>query len=80
MDLNEMQLLYVVLRDQNLPPRSSDLTPYDFFLLDFVKSSVYANQPNTVPELNEEFRRVIEDQIYENIIHNFFKRATLFHT
>jgi len=44
---------------QNWPPRSCDLTPCDFFLWGFVKSGVYANKPQTIPELEVEFRRVM---------------------
>jgi hypothetical protein len=64
--------------DQNLPPRSRDLTPCDFFLWGFVKSRVYANKPQTVPELKKEIRRVIgeiEPQLCGNVIENFVKRA-----
>ena len=45
--------------DQNWPPRSCDLTPCDFFLWGFVKSLVYANKPQTIPELKAEIRRVV---------------------
>jgi len=45
--------------DQNWPPRSCDLTPCDFFLWGFVKYRVYANKPQTIPELKVEIRRVI---------------------
>jgi hypothetical protein len=38
--------------DQNWPPKSCDLTPCDFFLWGFVKCRVYANKPQTIPELN----------------------------
>ena len=40
---------------QNWPPRSlCDLTPYDFFHWGFVKSRVYTNSPQTIPELKVE--------------------------
>ena len=43
-----------------------------------MKSRVYANKPQTIPELNAEIRRVIggiEPQLCGNIIENFVKRA-----
>jgi hypothetical protein len=64
--------------DQNWPPRSCDLTPCDFFLWGFVKSCVYANKPQTIPELKVEIRRVIgetEPQLCGNVIKNFIKRT-----
>jgi hypothetical protein len=57
--------------DQNWPPRSCDLTPCDFFLWGFVKSHVYANKPQTIPELKAEIRRVIgetEPQLCRNVV------------
>ena len=64
--------------DQNWPPRSCDLTPCDFLLWGFVKSRVYANKPQTIPELKAEIRRVIgetEPQLCGNVIENLVKRA-----
>jgi hypothetical protein len=64
--------------NQNWPPRSCDLTPCDFFLWGFVKSPVYANKPQTIPELKAEIRRVIgqtEPQLCGNVIESFVKRA-----
>lgn len=49
--------------DQNWPPRSYDLTPCEFFLWGLMKTSVYANQPTTIPGLKEEIRRVVGDTI-----------------
>jgi len=40
-------------------PRSCDLTPCEFFVWGVVKSHVYANKPQTIPELKVEIRRVI---------------------
>jgi hypothetical protein len=57
--------------DHNWPPRSCDLTPYDFFLWGFVKSHVYANKTQTIPELKAEIRRVIgetELQLCRNVM------------
>ena len=64
--------------DQNWPPRSCDLTPYDFFLWGFVKSRVYANKLQTIPELKAVIRRVtgeIQPQLCGNVIESFVKRA-----
>jgi hypothetical protein len=43
-----------------------------------VKSHVYANKPQTIPELKAEVRRVIgetESQLCGNVIENFVERA-----
>jgi hypothetical protein len=43
-----------------------------------VKSRVYANKPQTIPELKAEIGRVIgeiEPQLWENVIENFVKRG-----
>jgi hypothetical protein len=43
-----------------------------------VKSRVYANKPQTIPELKAEIRRVIgetELQLCGNVIENFVERA-----
>ena len=45
--------------DQNWPPKSCDLTPFVFFLWGFVKSRVYANKSQTIPELKAEIRHVM---------------------
>ncbi|GFU68738.1 DDE 3 domain containing protein [Trichonephila clavipes] len=37
----------------NWPPRSCDLTPLDYFLWGYVKSSVYADKPQTLDHLEE---------------------------
>lgn len=64
--------------DQNWPPRSCDLTPLDFFLWGYLKSKVYVNHPQTIPDLKEEIRRCIEEigpELCRNVIQNFVKRA-----
>ncbi|GFV72010.1 uncharacterized protein TNCV_2459431 [Trichonephila clavipes] len=45
----------------NWPPRSSDLTPLDYFLWGYVKSLVYADKPQTLDPLEDNIRRVIAD-------------------
>lgn len=50
-----------------------DLTPCNFFLWEFVKSRVYANNPTTIRELKAAIRHVIgeiEQQTFEKIIKN----------
>jgi len=64
--------------DQNWPLRSCDLTACDLFLWGFVKSRVYVNKPQTIPELKLEIRPVIgeiEPQLCGNVIESFVKRA-----
>ncbi|EFN79275.1 hypothetical protein EAI_06104, partial [Harpegnathos saltator] len=66
--------------DVNSPPRSCDLTPLDFFLWGFLKGKVYANDPQTIPELKEEIRRTINEispQLCQNVIEDFVKRMNL---
>ncbi|GFV37682.1 uncharacterized protein TNCV_2707971 [Trichonephila clavipes] len=58
----------------NWPPRSCDLTPLDYFLWGYVKSLVYANKPQTLDHLEDNFRRVIADirpQMLEKVIENW---------
>jgi len=47
--------------DHNWPPRSCDLTPLDFFLWGHVKDKVYANAPQSIQDLKDGIRQVIED-------------------
>ena len=66
--------------DVNWPPRSCDLTPLDFSLWGFLKGKVYANDPQTIPELKEEIRRTINEispQLCQNVIENFVKRMNV---
>ena len=63
--------------DQNWLPRSCDLTPCDFLLWGFMKSRVYANKPQPIPELKVEIRRVNGEtvpQLCGNVIESFVKR------
>ncbi|GFT05681.1 putative DD41D transposase [Trichonephila clavipes] len=55
----------------NWPPRSCDLTPIDYFLWGYVKSLVYADNPQTLDPLKDNIRRVIADirpQMLEKVI------------
>ncbi|GFT81134.1 putative transposable element [Trichonephila clavipes] len=58
----------------NWPPRSCDLTLLDYFLAqDYVKSLVYADNPQTLDHLEDNIRRVITDirpQMLEKVIEN----------
>ncbi|GFV51277.1 DUF4817 domain-containing protein [Trichonephila clavipes] len=61
----------------NWPPRSSDLTPLDYFLWVYVKSLVYADKPQTLDHLEDNIRRVIADirpQMLEKVIENWSSR------
>jgi len=45
----------------NLPPRSPDATPYDFFLWGYVKDQVYVPPlPASIPKLKVQIRTAIE--------------------
>ncbi|GFV47107.1 DUF4817 domain-containing protein [Trichonephila clavipes] len=58
----------------NWPPRSCDLTPLDYFLWGYVKSLVYADKPQTLDHLEDNFCRVISDirpQMLEKVIENW---------
>jgi hypothetical protein len=64
--------------DRNWPPRSCDLSSCEFFPWGFVKYRVYANKPQTIPQLKAEIGRVtgeIEPQLCENVVQNFVKRG-----
>ena len=60
----------------NLPPRSCDLTPLDFFLWGYLKSKVYANKPTTVQQLKDEIRRHI-GEIAANYTETSLKTLTI---
>ncbi|GFW59173.1 transposable element Tc3 transposase [Trichonephila clavipes] len=61
----------------NWPPRSCELTPLDYFLWGYVKSLVYADEPQTLDHLEDSIRRVIADirpQMLEKVIENWTSR------
>ncbi|GFV16931.1 transposable element Tc1 transposase [Trichonephila clavipes] len=61
----------------NWPPRSCDLTPLDYFLWGYVKSLIYADTPQTLDHLEDNYRRVIADirpQMLEKVIENWTSR------
>ena len=55
--------------DQNWPPRSCHLTPFDFFLWGYLKSKIYVNNPTTTRALQEEIKHCI------NEIHNYAEKS-----
>jgi len=61
-----MRRKYRVIRNDcrvfnNLPPRFSDATPYDFFLWGYVKDQVYVPPlPAGIPEMEVRIRFAIE--------------------
>ena len=62
----------------NCPPRSCDLAPLDFFLWGYAKDKAYADAPQSIQELKEKMRAVIDEiepQMCENVMGNFMKRA-----
>ncbi|GFV39384.1 putative DD41D transposase [Trichonephila clavipes] len=59
----------------NWPPRSCDLTPLDYFLWGYVKSLVYADNPQALDHLEDNIRRVIADiRPLEKVIENWTSR------
>ena len=56
--------------DVNWPPRSSDLTPLDYFLWEAVKDKYYANHLETIEAMKHEIEVAIhriEAQTIENV-------------
>ena len=58
----------VILRfgDVQWPPRSPDLTAYDFFVWCYLKEKVYQSKPKTLVELKENIAREISLISLEN--------------
>ena len=64
--------------DYNWPPRSCDLTPLYCFLWGHVEDKVYAYASQSIQELKEKIRAVIDEiepQMCENVMENFTKKA-----
>jgi len=59
--LNKLFLYQVISKngDVSYPPRLPDLTAVDFFLWGYLKSRVYANQPQTLQQLKQDIRNEI---------------------
>ncbi|GFW84750.1 DUF4817 domain-containing protein [Trichonephila clavipes] len=51
------------------PPRSPDLTPTDFWLWGYLKSSVYLSGPSSLPELKDAIRRKVSS-IHPDMLHS----------
>ena len=65
-------------RNYNWQPISWDLTPLDIFLWSYVKDKVYADAPQSIQELKEKIRAVIDEiepQICGNVMGNFVRSA-----
>lgn len=63
--------------DINWPPRSCDLTPLDYFLWGFLKSQVYANQPQNTDALKVNIRHAIDEiqpDLCARVIENWTSR------
>ena len=68
--------------DVEWPPRSSDLTPCDFFLWGYIKSKVFVNPPQTIHDLRQkiinEFNALQQQQyMIRNAVRGMQKRALL---
>ena len=72
--------LFFRFGNQNWPPTSCDLIPLDFFLWDYLKSKVYANNPTTIRALQEEIKRCIKEilpQLCRKVMKNFDERVRM---
>ena len=72
--------MMISIGDVNWPPRSCDLTPLDFFLSGHVKGKVYADNPQTIPQLKDNIERVIgeiDPSLCENVMKHFGKRLVV---
>ena len=45
-----------------LPPRSPDLTPLDFYLWGTLKNTVYATKPQTLEELRDQIQHTLSNR------------------
>ncbi|XP_054283494.1 uncharacterized protein LOC129000557 [Macrosteles quadrilineatus] len=64
-------------RSVNWPPRSCDIAPTDFFLWGYVKSQIYADEPQTLNDLEANIPRVIggiQPQLLERVFKNWTSR------
>ena len=59
--VKSFQAEYFSTSDYNWPPRTCDLTPLDFFHSGYVKNKAYAEAPQSIQELKEKIRAVIEE-------------------
>jgi len=59
------------------PPRSPDLSVYDFFLWGYLKSKVYVRKPRTVDDLKVSVREeiaIVPQKMLVNVMQNFEER------
>ncbi|EFN62753.1 hypothetical protein EAG_08618, partial [Camponotus floridanus] len=59
------------------PPYSPDLNPYDYFLWGYIKDNCYSGNPEIVPDLIAEIKKVvnnIKDNILKKVFTSFRKR------
>jgi len=59
------------------PPRSTDLSPCDFFLWGYLKGKVYVDKPRDIPQLQtpiEREMRAILRRMCEQVMTNFSRR------
>ena len=60
------------------PPRSYDLTPLDYYLWGAVKDKYYADKPETIDALKDNFREAIGEiqlQTIDNVLENWTDRV-----
>ena len=60
------------------PPHSPDLNPPDFYLWGYLKDNVYANHPQTIPELKDSIAaavNAISKEECRRVIENFARRV-----
>ena len=58
------------------PPRSSDLTPLDYYLWDAVKDKCYTDKPETIDALKEAIGE-IQLHTIDNVLKNWTGRIVL---
>ena len=59
---------------------SPDLSPPDVFLWDYLKESVYINNPQTLEELKQNIRQeidIISQEVLSSVMKAVFKKAQL---
>ena len=59
------------------PPRSTDLSPCDFFLWGYIKGKVYVDKPRDIPQwqtaIEREMRAILR-RMCEQVMTNFSRR------
>ena len=61
------------------PPRSSDLTPRDFYLWGTMKNKIYCSNPRTINELKEtitDYIQKVDNTVLKDVFRNMMTRAT----